>query len=261
MIPLLIALLGAGEDVSPVVSEPPPYDAFLVIPLRVHILRSEEIAEIHCGLDDEDVRRIIGKVNRIWHPAGIHFGLESIVREPAENLERLRLVRELIESPRLPSRLFRDIRPEGTRDFDGLHVYYVHDFDVNGVYMGRDFAFVKETARLRDVEGGIDEPIPRVTSHELGHALGLPHREDRTNLLASGTTGTALNADEVERARNTARGIRGARDVAALRRAAEAADAEIARRLWTWLGEIPGDGAAEALKRREALDEKPPRDR
>ena len=89
----------------------------------------------------------------------------------------------------------------------GMDVYYIHKFAVNGVYLGDRMAFVQETARLRPVPGGIDEPLPRVTAHELGHALGLPHRQDRTNLLASGTTGTTLNEAEVARSREKARSI------------------------------------------------------
>ena len=75
---------------------------------------------------------------------------------------------------------------------------------------------MKETAKLREVEGGIDEPIPRVTAHELGHILGLPHRQDKTNLLASGTTGTILNEREVKTARAEARMIPGVRTYAEL---------------------------------------------
>jgi hypothetical protein len=62
---------------------------------------------------------------------------------------------------------------------------------------------VQEAARLNPVPGGIDEPLPRVTSHELGHGLQLPHRQARTNLMASGTTGTSLNEAEIETARHT----------------------------------------------------------
>jgi hypothetical protein len=104
----------------------------------------------------------------------------------------------------LSSRLYRAIIPPGTRDFPGFRVYYIHQFDVNGIYYGRREAMVKETARLRQVPGGIDEPIPRVTSHELGHGLTLPHRQDNTNLMASGTTGTTFNEAEVAQARKAA---------------------------------------------------------
>jgi hypothetical protein len=259
---VLLALLTPVEDRSPDVTDPPPYDEFLVIPLRVHILESKDLEEINCGLTDEDIRRIMGKVNGIWNKAGIYFGLESIVREAAENEERFRLARTLGEAPDVPHRLFPMLRPPGTRDFEGLHVYYVHEFDVNGVYFGDGTAFVKETARLREVEGGIDEPIPRVMSHELGHALGLPHRQDRTNLLASGTTGTILNADEMRRAREKARTIRGTQDVASLKGLAEEGvqqgEQSKARRYWSWLAEIPGAGAAEARERLEVASD--PRD-
>jgi predicted Zn-dependent protease len=54
---------------------------------------------------------------------------------------------------------------------------------------------------LREVPGGLDEPLPRVTSHEIGHALGLEHRQDTTNLMQSGTTGFSLNEAEIATAR------------------------------------------------------------
>ncbi len=88
--------------------------------------------------------------------------------------------------------------PADGRKNGGFHVYFLHQFPVNGVWMGRDYGLVQEMASLREVEGGIGEPIPRVTAHELGHGLGLPHRQNGTNLLASGTKGILLNAHEVE---------------------------------------------------------------
>ncbi len=192
-------------------TEPPGYETFVVVPLRVHVLSSEDLPEVDCHLKDDDVRRIVGKVNGVWGKAGVVFGLESIVREPAARNRRFRIAHELNQGM-VPLGLYRLLVPDGpNRRFAGLHVYYIHDFSVNGVYMGEDFAIVRETARLREVEGGIDEPLPRVTAHELGHALGLSHRQDRTNLLASGTTGTLLNELEVETAKGKARKLDGAR--------------------------------------------------
>jgi hypothetical protein len=67
--------------------------------------------------------------------------------------------------------------------------------------MGADAIFVKDTAALRPVKGGVDEPLPRVSSHEIGHAFGLPHRQDTINLMASGTTGWSVNDAEIEAVR------------------------------------------------------------
>jgi hypothetical protein len=104
--------------------------------------------------------------------------------------------------------------------------------------MGKDFAFVQETATLHEVEGGIDEPVPRVTAHELGHALGLQHRQNRTNLLASGTTGTLLNAKEVATARDGAGKIDGAMSFAQCRDAATGADDKAALLAKAWAAEV-----------------------
>lgn len=183
-------------------------DEFLILPLKIYRLKAADVPDVDSlQLKDSDIHRILAKVNTVWAAAGIYWQLESIENVNAENLGRLKLLGLADDAPaqKKPHLAFRDIIPESTRkDYPGYRVYYIHDFDVNGVYFGRREAMVKETAALRPVEGGIDEPIPRVTSHELGHGLGLPHRQDRLNLMASGTSGTLLNTNEIAKAREFA---------------------------------------------------------
>ena len=210
-------------------SAPAKRETFLVVPLRMYRLRAEALPAADCRLEDRDLERILTKVNRVWAVAGISFGLDSIREEQAavatfEKLHRLHAklneAKQAEEEPdesvaaatllaERSSRLFQALIPPHTREFEGFRVYYIQEFDVNGIYYGRREAMVKATARLAAVPGGIDEPLPRVTSHELGHGLGLPHRQDKINLMASGTTGTSFIASEIEIARKAALDISG----------------------------------------------------
>ncbi|MFM7592876.1 MAG: Matrixin [Isosphaeraceae bacterium] len=210
----LVSSASFAEDKAEEVKKARPAEDFLILPLRIYRLKAEDVPDVHCyQLTDADIRRIIEKVNLVWSSAGIFWDVEFIKDAPAQNTARFKLagIADEKEAPekkknaRKSHLIFRDVIPDETRrDFAGFRIYYIHDFDVNGVYFGRREAMVKETAALRPVEDGIDEPLPRVSSHELGHGLGLPHRQDRINLLASGTTGTLFNTDEIAKTRENA---------------------------------------------------------
>jgi hypothetical protein len=212
---------------APAVAQPPPRADVLILPLHAHVLSADGRPDIDCKLTDDDLARILGKANKVWRQAGVQFAV-TIHREPAADVE----VFDRLKAKSAPGVLgalralgiYHSLAPAATRDLPGVHVYYVHELPPNGVYLGANICFVKETAVLRKVEGGIDEPIPRVTSHEVGHALGLPHRQDQTNLMASGTTGTTFNEAEVKTARATARGMKGVMTTADAERAADAAE-------------------------------------
>ncbi len=169
---------------------------FRMVPVRVHLLRAPDTAA-GTVLQATDIERIFKKANGIWHAAGVHLWVESIVSEMPASIEGHREDKELPLDALLP------LRPKESNSADCFNVYYIHAMSPNGIYMNRDALFVKETAKLKEVPGGIDEPLPRVSAHELGHGMGLPHRQNTTNLMASGTTGTSLNAAEIEIVRTT----------------------------------------------------------
>lgn len=223
-----------------------PVDEFVVIPLRVHVLKSAEIGMAHCRLTDAEVAVIVGNVNAIWHRAGLHFGVESILREPAAQADRFRLVAGFNGGQIDPSEL-RMLMPRSSRAFDGLHVYYFHELPFNSAYMGDDVVFATEDAQVKQVAGGSQDPIARVTAHALGNLLALPNLQQPRNLMGGGTSGIELDGTQGAAARKVARLIPGAMTIEGLRKAQKDAEARrdtaTAKRLRSWLAEVPGAGA------------------
>jgi hypothetical protein len=193
-----IAIMAAGLcTITPAGAANTNFNDYLLVPLRVHLLTVTDTPELTTTLANKDIDRILKKMNGIWSQAGIHFYLESLLHEEAPHPEAPAADTTPHENGLL------GLRPKESRSEDCFHIYYIKQMPMNGIYLG-EAIFVKDTARLREVEGGIDEPLPRVTSHELGHALSLEHLQNTTNLMASGTTGTWLNDAEIKQSRSTA---------------------------------------------------------
>lgn len=226
------------------------FNDWLLAPVRVHLLAASNGPAIHTTLTNTDIARILKKMNGVWSQAGISFWLESLVREESLNqgyTARLGLPDDL--------RGLLSLRPEASRSTNLFHIYYVKRFSANGVYLG-EAMFVKDTAKLEPVPGGIDEPLPRVSSHELGHALSLSHHTNHLHLMYRGTTGTNLDAVEIRQARGVAQQlpwIERAPDL--FRRAGELRDkkdAAAARSLYSRLAVIPLDEPSVRLSREQA---------
>jgi hypothetical protein len=194
LISILLTLLTLLIPVS--ADEPKASLPVITLPVRVHLMQSGAIPAMKTTLTEVDVKRVFSKVNKVWAAAGIQFEIESIVATEAIPLRKDQLL--LGEYERVGAMI-----PPDRLSTTAINVCYVKAVQPNGFFNGK-LIVVKDTAALKEVPGGIDEPLPRVTSHELGHALGLPHRQETTNLMQSGTTGFSLNETEIIKAREHA---------------------------------------------------------
>jgi len=148
---LLVALVGPtpapADDSPPEALRPPAFEEFVVVPLRVHVLASADLPDVHCGLADSDLARILGKVNAIWHQAGVHWRLDGLIREPAARPGEFQAALEADTGDKLA--VYRLLAPEGSRSGEGMDVYYIHKFPVNGVYYYSAKSFPRSIGELR----------------------------------------------------------------------------------------------------------------
>jgi len=166
------------------------------IPLTLYVVADQGATEpsISSRRSTGDLTVIADAIAPIWAQADIAFD-PLVVRNLSMPTD---VVQELVV----------------TGGFDRFFAQAGRTFDVadpgviNGFYVREAFAYNGFTPEGSLVFFVADEPTvrdQRVSSHEIGHILGLGHALDDPNrLMFSGTNGMILTAAEQERARTTA---------------------------------------------------------
>ena len=155
-------------------------------------------ASISSQRDVDNLRRVLEGMNEIWNQAAI------------------RLEARFIGTAVTPDRTLRGIvRGDVSRFFNasGGHSDLREPSLINGLYarrIGVVNGFVPSGTRSFFVTDNPSVHDRRVSSHEVGHILGLNHPLDDPNrLMFSGTNGMMLTEEEIVMARRAASGILG----------------------------------------------------
>ena len=190
----LIQLVPVAQD-TPSAPAREPTLAEIVLPVVVYIIDDEE-DELSSARTAEEFEEIYDKANQIWGQANIRLTLEQVAR--------LAVPQEIAEAVNLGN--YRPFFQHANGVIDPpsaglIYAFYTQSIGgPNGIApFGARAFFVMDTPSVHD---------ERVTSHEIGHILGLHHTlEDNERLMYPGTNGMTLTEEEIVVARYVAMGM------------------------------------------------------
>jgi hypothetical protein len=171
--------------------QPPRYET-LTLRLSMVALVSDSEPGLSSQRTEDDLREILAGMNEVWSPAGIQFepGMIAILDVPAEVLRA---------GSRGNMQPFMDqVFGNFATDPGTITGFYARNIGgANGFTPANlPVFFVTDTPTVYD---------RRVSSHEVGHILGLSHvTTDPDHLMSSGTNGMVLAPAEIETARAAA---------------------------------------------------------
>lgn len=167
----------------------------IILPISVYIV-DDVSGSLNSNRDAEEIAAIYEQVNDIWAQAGIVIDVSTIQRLTLPDA----VVQSIVRGDFRP--FFAGIEDEFTiPEPSQLNGFYASDIGgPNGIVpFSADLFFVTDEPSVHD---------ERVTSHEIGHILGLHHTlTDSDRLMFSGTNGMTLTEEEIIVARYVAQGL------------------------------------------------------